>query len=152
MEPPPGCPTLGRRRRVQPGQREPGRSWLRGRLRLAVVVLLAAAAVGCTGQPPATQLLEVEIADHTKAITALVRAWRPDLLSRCGVGPIVAAVVLCAWSHPGPLRKRRRLRHAGWGCPDPGLLRPDRGGAPQPRWGPSAQPGPAPGGPDQAAL
>ena len=47
------------------------------------------------------QLLDAEIADHTRAITTLVRAWRPDLLSRTGVGPIVAAVVLCAWSHPG---------------------------------------------------
>ena len=33
------------------------------------------------------QLLEAEIADHTRAITTLVRAWRPDLLGRCGVGP-----------------------------------------------------------------
>jgi transposase len=47
------------------------------------------------------QLLDVEIAEHTRAITTLVRAWRPDLLSRTGVGPIVAATVLCAWSHPG---------------------------------------------------
>jgi transposase len=46
-------------------------------------------------------LLEAEIAERTRAITTLVRAWRPELLSRCGVGPIVAAVVLCAWSHPG---------------------------------------------------
>ena len=50
------------------------------------------------------QLLDREIADHTRAITTLVRAWRPDLLGRCGVGPIVAAVVLCAWSHPGRCR------------------------------------------------
>jgi transposase len=47
------------------------------------------------------QLLDAEIADHTRAITTLVRAWRPELLSRTGVGPIVAAIVLCAWSHPG---------------------------------------------------
>jgi transposase len=47
------------------------------------------------------QLLDTEIAEHTRAITTLVRAWRPDLLSRTGVGPIVAAIVLCAWSHPG---------------------------------------------------
>jgi len=47
------------------------------------------------------QLLNTEIADHTRAITTLVRAWRPDLLTPCGVGPIVAAIVLCAWSHPG---------------------------------------------------
>jgi transposase len=31
------------------------------------------------------QLLEAETADHTRAITTLVRAWRPDLLTRCGV-------------------------------------------------------------------
>jgi transposase len=47
------------------------------------------------------QFLNTEVADHTSAITTLVRAWRPDLLGRCGVGPIVAAIVLCAWSHPG---------------------------------------------------
>jgi len=47
------------------------------------------------------QLLDAEIADHTRAITTLVRAWRPDLLTRTGVDPIVAASVLCAWSHPG---------------------------------------------------
>jgi hypothetical protein len=47
------------------------------------------------------RLLDQETAAHTRAITTLVRAWRPDLLTRCGVGPIVAATVLCAWSHPG---------------------------------------------------
>jgi len=30
------------------------------------------------------QLLDAEIADHTRAITTLVRAWRPDLLTPCG--------------------------------------------------------------------
>ena len=47
------------------------------------------------------QVLDAEIAEHTWAITTLVRAWRPELLTPCGVGPIVAAIVLCAWSHPG---------------------------------------------------
>src|SRR5215213_8304856 len=42
--------------------------------------------------------LNTEIAEHTRAITALVRAWHPELLTPTGVGPIVAAVVLCAWS------------------------------------------------------
>ncbi|PFG40319.1 transposase [Georgenia soli] len=45
--------------------------------------------------------LAAEAAEHEKAILALVRAWRPDLLDQIGVGPIVAATVLCAWSHPG---------------------------------------------------
>jgi transposase len=30
-----------------------------------------------------------------------VQSWRPDLLNQLGIGPIVAATVLCAWSHPG---------------------------------------------------
>lgn len=42
-----------------------------------------------------------EAAEHEKAILAIVRSWRPDLLAQPGVGPIVAATVLCAWSHPG---------------------------------------------------
>lgn len=38
---------------------------------------------------------------YEKQIHRLVRGWRPDLLEEVGVGPIVAATVLCAWSHPG---------------------------------------------------
>jgi transposase len=48
--------------------------------------------------------LEVEAAGHEQAIRAIVRAWRPDLLQLHGVGPIVAATVLTAWSHPGRCR------------------------------------------------
>jgi transposase len=47
------------------------------------------------------QTLGKEAAEHEKAIRAIVRSWRPDLLEQMGVGPIVAATVLCAWSHPG---------------------------------------------------
>jgi transposase len=36
-----------------------------------------------------------------KAIVAIIPGWRPDLLEEFGVGPIVAATLLCAWSHPG---------------------------------------------------
>ncbi|MEZ5225845.1 MAG: IS110 family transposase [Acidimicrobiales bacterium] len=48
--------------------------------------------------------LAEEAREHERAILHLVRAWRPDLLDNCGVGPIVAATVLCAWSHPGRVR------------------------------------------------
>jgi transposase len=47
------------------------------------------------------QELGEEAAAHEQAILAIVRAWRPDLLAQYGVGPIVAAIVLCAWSHRG---------------------------------------------------
>jgi hypothetical protein len=48
--------------------------------------------------------LNREAAHHEHAIIELVRSWRPDLLTLCGVGPIVAAVVLTAWSHSGRVR------------------------------------------------
>ncbi|OLT07050.1 IS110 family transposase [Pseudonocardia sp. CNS-004] len=48
--------------------------------------------------------LENEAAEHERAIRAIVRAWRPDLLELSGVGPINAATVLTAWSHPGRCR------------------------------------------------
>lgn len=47
------------------------------------------------------QTLTAEAAELEKQIMALVKAWRADLLDQLGVGPIVAATVLCAWSHPG---------------------------------------------------
>ena len=34
-------------------------------------------------------------------LMAIIRSSRPDLLEEFGVGPIVAATLLCAWSHPG---------------------------------------------------
>jgi transposase len=42
-----------------------------------------------------------EARELQKAIVAIIGSWRPDLLEEFGVGPIVAATVLCAWSHPG---------------------------------------------------
>jgi transposase len=65
------------------------------------------------------QLLDREITDHTRAILILVRAWRPDLLTRCGVGPIVAAAVLCAWSHAGRCRTDAAFAMLGGAAPIP---------------------------------
>jgi hypothetical protein len=42
-----------------------------------------------------------EARELQNAILAIIRSWRPDLLEEFGVGPIVAATVLCVWSHPG---------------------------------------------------
>jgi transposase len=65
------------------------------------------------------QLLNREVAGHTRAISALVRTWRPDLLGRCGVGPIVAAIVLCAWSHPGRCPTEAAFAMLGGAAPIP---------------------------------
>lgn len=48
--------------------------------------------------------LQGEARDHEAAISEIVRAWRPDLLPQPGIGVIVAAQVLIAWSHPGRIR------------------------------------------------
>jgi transposase len=48
--------------------------------------------------------LQAEAAAHEHAIQTIVRRWRPDLLALPGVGPINAATVLAAWSHPGRCR------------------------------------------------
>jgi transposase len=63
--------------------------------------------------------LTAEAADHRQAILGLVRAWRPDLLARQGVGPIVAATVLCAWSHPGRCRSDAAFAMLGGAAPIP---------------------------------
>jgi hypothetical protein len=65
------------------------------------------------------QLLDPETTQHTRAITTLVRAWRPDLLDRSGVGPIVAAIVLCAWSHPGRCPSDAAFAMLGGAAPIP---------------------------------
>lgn len=48
--------------------------------------------------------LQAEAKTHEDAIREVIMSWRPDLLETRGVGPIVAADVLCAWSHPGRCR------------------------------------------------
>jgi hypothetical protein len=60
-----------------------------------------------------------EAADHRQAILVLVRAWRPDLLARPGVGPIVAATVPCAWSHAGRCRSDAAFAMLGGAAPIP---------------------------------
>ena len=76
------------------------------RLRIHADWDVETSSTGATLRSLARRIRELtsEAADHRQAILVLVRAWRPDLLTRPGVGPIVAATVLCAWSHPGRCR------------------------------------------------
>jgi transposase len=48
--------------------------------------------------------LDAEAPRLEERIDVVVRGWRPDLLDEFGVGPLVAAVLLCAWSHAGRVR------------------------------------------------
>jgi len=92
-----------------------------GRLRLQTAwdVETIATAASLRALARRIQLLDAEITDHTRAITALVRAWHPELLTPTGVGPIVAAVVLCAWSHPGRCHSDAAFAMLGGAAPIP---------------------------------
>jgi transposase len=63
--------------------------------------------------------LSQEAAVHEKAILAIVRSWRPDLLEQIGVGPIVAATVLCAWSHHGRIHSEAAFAMLAGAAPIP---------------------------------
>jgi hypothetical protein len=63
--------------------------------------------------------LRAEADEHERAILAIVRSWRPDLLEVVGVGPIVAATVLCAWSHTGRVHSDSAFAMLGGVCPIP---------------------------------
>ena len=61
--------------------------------------------------------LSAEADRREKEILAIVRAWYPELPERRGVGPIVAATVLCAWSHPGRIRSDGAFAMLGGAAP-----------------------------------
>jgi transposase len=63
--------------------------------------------------------MQTEAAKHEKAITAVIKSWRPDLLDEPGVGPIVAATVLCAWSHAGRFRHEAAFANLAGVAPIP---------------------------------
>jgi transposase len=63
--------------------------------------------------------LSAEADRHKNQILAIVRDWHPELLERRGVGPIVAATVLCAWSHPERIRFGAAFAMLGGAAPIP---------------------------------
>ena len=65
------------------------------------------------------QAMQTEARAHEATIKSIVRSWRPDLLDQLGVGPIVAAVVLCAWSHPGRCRNEAAFANLAGVAPIP---------------------------------
>lgn len=65
------------------------------------------------------QAMQTEAATHERAILTVIRSWRPDLLELQGVGPIVAATVLCTWSHPGRCRSEAAFANLAGVAPIP---------------------------------
>lgn len=65
------------------------------------------------------QRLEREAKDHENTTASIVRSWRPELLELLGVGPVVAAVILCSWSHPGRFRSEAAFANLAGVAPIP---------------------------------
>lgn len=55
----------------------------------------------------------------TARIETIVIEWRPDLLALAGVGPVVAAAVLCAWAHPDRFRSDAAFKNFAGTAPIP---------------------------------
>lgn len=63
--------------------------------------------------------LDSDLTTNRTGITDLVSAAAPELLTLPGVGAIVAAAVLVAWSHPGRLRSEAAMASLAGTCPIP---------------------------------
>jgi transposase len=76
----------------------------------------------------------IEATTHKHEITRITADMNPELLTQTGVGPITAATLLIAWSHPGRLRSEACFARLAGVAPIPassGLTnrhRLDRGG------------------------
>lgn len=63
--------------------------------------------------------LDGELVDNRKALTAVVDDVAPELCELSGVGSVVAACVLTAWSHPGRVRSEAAFAALAGTCPIP---------------------------------
>ncbi|MDF1490413.1 IS110 family RNA-guided transposase [Tessaracoccus caeni] len=61
--------------------------------------------------------LDTQITDNTKNLRQAVQHTMPSLLALSGVGPVNAAIVLCAWSHPGRVRNDAAFAKLAGACP-----------------------------------
>jgi hypothetical protein len=63
--------------------------------------------------------LDADLASNRSDITELIEQDTPQLLELTGVGAVVAASVLIAWSHPGRVRSDAALASLAGTCPIP---------------------------------
>lgn len=63
--------------------------------------------------------LDGDLDTNRASITALVTDSAPELLALPGVGAVVAAAVMIAWSHPGRVRSEAAMASLAGTCPVP---------------------------------
>ena len=101
---------------------------------------VAATAAAMKAVADRARALRGEAARHEELIRRDITLWRPDLLEIAGVGPITAAVALCAWSHHGRLRSESAFAMLAGTAPIPASSgqtnrhRLNRGGDRQLNW------------------
>lgn len=61
--------------------------------------------------------LDIEVEDNERALLAVIKNTDATLLDLFGVGPVNAAIVLAAWSHPGRVRNEAGFAKLGGVCP-----------------------------------
>lgn len=63
--------------------------------------------------------LGFDLATNKRGINDLIADTAPGLLTVPGIGPVVAAAVLIAWSHPGRVRSEAAMASLAGKCPIP---------------------------------
>ncbi|MGH3350553.1 MAG: IS110 family transposase [Nocardioides sp.] len=63
--------------------------------------------------------LDAQISENTDQIKALVHDQAPVLLDQPGIGPVTAAIILTAWSHPGRVRSEAAFAQIAGTAPLP---------------------------------
>ena len=63
--------------------------------------------------------LDVDLARNRSGVTDLITRQEPELLELTGVGAVVAAAVMIAWSHPGRVRSEAAMAALAGTCPVP---------------------------------
>ncbi len=86
------------------------------------------------------QAATLEADELERELLAHVRALAPALLDEPGIGPVVAAQLIVAWSHHGRLRSEACFARLAGVAPDPRLKRPNPTAPAQPRRRPPTQP------------
>ncbi len=65
------------------------------------------------------RVLEHDLAANHDELRQFTAAQVPELLALPGVGPVVAATILTAWSHPGRVRSEEAFASLAGTCPIP---------------------------------
>lgn len=60
-----------------------------------------------------------QLKQNHSELQRLVKAEHPELLDVFGVGPVIAAIILTAWSHPGRVRSEAAFAALAGTCPVP---------------------------------